>query len=200
MLRVLILLVSFVSVVAVGCVFFCHDLGWVWFLLTWSFSMCLRMFWSFAAQIHVSLFFKSLPIVSSVSSGLRKWLMSSSHLFFGHPNAKVGTAFFCFCLSILFLGEKRSSLQISISFFFASQSSKGYWLPSSFLQHLVVVTHQEMFTPRHGIFTSHRGHVIPHVSPRSALQKFQGVAMCDDLHVEIDTSLHHKRYRASCFI
>ena len=39
-------------------------------------------------------------------------------------------------LSIVFLGEKRSSLSISFTFFFVFQSSKEYWLPSSFLQPL----------------------------------------------------------------
>ena len=40
---------------------------------------------SFAAQIHVSLFLVSLPFFASVSSGLRKSLISSSHLFLGLP-------------------------------------------------------------------------------------------------------------------
>ena len=35
----------------------------------------------------MSLFFKSFPFVSSVSSGVKNWLMSSSHLFLGLPTA-----------------------------------------------------------------------------------------------------------------
>ena len=59
------------------------------------------VFWAFN---HVSLFFRSLPLVSSVSSSLRNWLMSSSHLFFGLPtlsacfcfNAETWISFYCF--------------------------------------------------------------------------------------------------------
>ena len=47
----------------------------------------------FATLIHVSLFFVSFPFVSSVSSGLRNSLISSSHLFFG-----LSTGLFVWCL------------------------------------------------------------------------------------------------------
>ena len=45
--------------------------------------------------IHVSLFFISLPFISSVSSGLRNSLISSSHLFFGLP-----TGLYVWCLML----------------------------------------------------------------------------------------------------
>ena len=50
--------------------------------------------WSFFATLtHESLFFVSLPFVSSVSSSLRKSFISPSHLFFGLP-----TGLFVWCL------------------------------------------------------------------------------------------------------
>ena len=48
-----------------------------------------------ATRIHVSLFFVSLPFISSVSSGLSNSLISSSHLFFGLP-----TSLYVWCLML----------------------------------------------------------------------------------------------------
>ena len=50
-----------------------------------SFSISFHLFLSFPALIQASLFFKSLALVSSVSSSLTTWLMSSSNLFLGLP-------------------------------------------------------------------------------------------------------------------
>ena len=58
-----------------------------------SIAFHLSRFW--ATLIHVSLFFISLPSISSVSYGLRNSLISSSHLFFGLP-----TGLYVWCLML----------------------------------------------------------------------------------------------------
>ena len=60
----------------------------LWFLpLRIHFPFLSICFGLFAVLIHVSLFLVSLPFVASVSSGLRKSWISSSHLLFGLPTA-----------------------------------------------------------------------------------------------------------------
>ena len=78
--------------------------------------------------------------------------MSSSHLFLGlptallalHPMLRPGFHFAAF-LTILSLGVKRTSLPITISYFYVSQSSKGYWLSSSFLRQVSCFFSQSVF-------------------------------------------------------
>ena len=67
-------------------------------------------FSSFATLIHVSLFLISLPFISSVSSGLRNSLISSSHLFFGLP-----TGLYVWCL-MLRLGFHSTAFFAHLSF------------------------------------------------------------------------------------
>ena len=72
---------------------------------------CFPSFSIFATFIQVSLFVISLPFVSSVSSGLRKSFISSSHLFFGLPTglfclvhgAEAWVPFCCFLCPIVHL-------------------------------------------------------------------------------------------------
>ena len=91
-----------------------------------------------ATLIHVSLFFVSLSFISSVSSGLRNSLISSSHLFFGLP-----TGLYVWCLMlrpgsilplslpIVHLEATQLSLPNAISSFCVFQSGMGFWTLSS---------------------------------------------------------------------
>ena len=104
----------------------------------------LPFFQSSAALIQVSLFFKRFPLVSSVSSSLRNWLMSSSHFSWSTnssacfcSNAEFWIPSWCFFLSTLTLGAMLFSLLISVSFFFEFQSNKECLQLSSCLPRLL---------------------------------------------------------------
>ena len=89
----------------------------------------------------MSLFLILLPFGASVSSGLGKLLISSSHLFFGLPTAlhvlifgaEARTPFCCFPCPIVPLVSTLFSSPVATSFFCVFQSKTGFGLSSSVL-------------------------------------------------------------------
>ena len=106
-----------------------------------SSSVSFYLSFCFVAQNHVSLFLMWLPFNASVSSGLRKSLISSCHLFFGLPTAlhvlilvlRPGFHAAAF-LPIILLVAMLFSSPISTSFFYVFRSNMGSWLHSIFFR------------------------------------------------------------------
>ena len=105
------------------------------FLFSFHLSFC------FAAQIQLSLCLTSLPFVASVSSDLRKSLISYSHLFFWSLYSSVRFDFAaeswipccCFSYPFVLLVAMLFTSPIATSFFCAFRSNMESWLYSCFL-------------------------------------------------------------------
>ena len=107
-----------------------------------NFPIYVHIFWFVTTFYQVSSFFMSFPLVSSSSSNLSNWLMSSSHFFLGFPNASIcsrrgaESRASCGFLSTYLRNVLQFSQPISTSLSFEFPSSMECWPLASCLPSL----------------------------------------------------------------